>query len=336
MKRCVLSNSTTLLSKAIFVALALMVAAFNATAQVPVQSGSVRSVVNDNYRIGPGDLIDVVVSKNDTLSRTGLRVSNLGTIQLAMMDTDFEAACLTERQLADAIKEKYRKFLVDPFVNVAVRESNSYPVAVLGAVNSPGRFQMQRQVRLIELLTFVNGLGPNAGSHVNIIRNTSRPYCSEGRLVIPSDGGEELISLSLPKVLQGGEQNNPLIVAGDIVSVAPADVVNAYIQGNVRSAAVINLKEPVTLTQAIAIAGGTSEGAQLDKVTIRRQIEGSINREVLLINVKEIKQGKRDDVLILPNDIIEVPGPTGVRKVFQDIFRSIVPSITNLPTRVIL
>lgn len=320
-------------SSAIAFALVLLTATLSIAGQS--QGPPKQLPVNQDYKIGPGDLIDVVVSKNDVLSRTGIRVSNLGTIQLAMMDADIQAACLTERQLADAIKEKYRKFLVDPYVYVAVRESNSKPVAVIGAVNSPGRFQMQRSIRLVELLTFVNGLSPTAGQTAEIIRDSSRPYCADNRLIVPSEGGEELISVSLANALQGGEQNNPLIAAGDIVRIAPADVVNAYIQGNVRSAAAISLRDPVTLTQAIAMAGGPTEGAQLDKVTIRRQVPGSINREALLVNVKDITRGKRDDVLLRANDIIEIPGPSGFKKVFQDIIRTIVPTVTSLPVTVI-
>lgn len=294
-----------------------------------------QSIVNENYRVGPGDIIDVVVSKNDTLSRNGLRVSNKGTIQLPMLDNDVPAACLTERQLADEIKEKYKKYLVSPYVNVTVREFNSNPVAVIGAVNSPGRFQLQRPVRIAELLTFVNGPSTSAGRTIEIMRNSSRPYCDESKLVIPEDGGEELLTLTLADAFKGGESANPLVRAGDIIRIAEAGQMNAYIQGNVKSSAVINLKDPVSLSQAIAMAGGVTSGAQIEKIRIRRQISGSINREEIFVNLKEINKGVRDDVLLQANDIIEVPGPTGVKKVFQDLFRSVVPMVTQLPTRVI-
>lgn len=302
--------------------------------QTPAVEPPSRSIVNENYKIGPGDVLDVVVSKNE-LSLTGLRVSNQGTIQLKMLDDDVPAACLTERQLADAVKEKYRKYLVNPYVNVSVREFNSNPVAVIGAVNSPGRFQLQRQIRLVELLTFVNGPSTNAGRTAEIIRNIRRPYCEEVKLVTPVAGGEELISVALADAFKGGDQANPLIIAGDIVRVAQADQVNAYIQGNVRSSLAINLKEPVSLTQAIAMAGGLTSGAQLEKITIRRQIPGSLNRDEMVVNLKEINRRKKDDILLQPNDIIEVPGPSGAKKVFQDIVRTIVPTITQLPLRVI-
>lgn len=294
-----------------------------------------RSVVNENYRLGPGDILDVVVSKNDTLSRNGLRVSNTGTIQLPMLDSDVPAACLTERQLADEIRELYKKYLVYPYVNVTVREFNSNPVAVIGAVNSPGRFQLQRPIRIAELLTFVNGPSTNAGRTIEIMRRSSRPYCDESKFVIPDEGEDELLTLTLADAFKGGETANPLVQAGDIIRVAEAGQMNAYIQGNVRNGTAINLKDPVSLSQAIAIAGGVTSGAQLEKITIRRQIPGTINREVILINLREINQGVRDDVLLQANDIIEVPGPTGVKKVFQDLIRSVVPMVTQLPTRVI-
>lgn len=288
-----------------------------------------------NYKIGPGDLIDVIVTKNDTLSRTGVRVSSLGTIQLAMLDNDISAACLTESQLAERVKEAYKKYLVTPSVNVSVREFNSNPVAVIGAVNSPGRFQMQRPIRVAELLTFVNGPSANAGRTIDIIRDPSRPYCDGPALVIPAPASEELLSLNLADAFKGGEQANPLVKAGDIVRVAEVDKVNAYIQGNIRSSLAISLAEPVTLTQAIAMAGGPTAGAQLDKISIRRQITGSINRDELIVNIKEINQGKRDDVLLQPNDIIDVPGPSGTRKILGDIFRTIIPTITRFPVPMI-
>lgn len=290
---------------------------------------------NENYRLGPGDILDVVVSKNDTLSRNGLRVSNKGTIQLPMLDNDIAAACQTERQLADTIREQYKKYLVNPYVNVTVREFNSNPVAVIGAVNSPGRFQLQRPIRVIELLTFVNGPSSGAGRTIEIMRNSSRPYCDGPNFVVPEEGGEELLTLTLAEAFKGGETENPWIRAGDIVRIPEAAQMNAYVQGNVKNGTVISLKDPVSLSQAIAMAGGLTSGAQTDKIRIRRQIPGSINREEILVNLKEINQGTRDDLLVQVNDIIEVPGPTGVKKVFQDLFRSVVPMVTQLPTRII-
>lgn len=288
-----------------------------------------------NYKIGPGDVIDVVVAKNETLSRSGLRVGNDGTIQLPMLDDNVVAACLTERQLADSVKERYRKYLVSPFVNIAVREFNASPVAVIGAVNSPGRFQLQREYRLLELLALVNGPSSAAGNSVEILRYGNLAYCDGSKLIMPSEPKEDLIAVQLDDTFGGGDAANPVIMAGDIVRVSVADQVNAYIQGLVNSPMAIPLKGAVSLTQAIAMAGGVTNGAQLDKVVIRRPIPGSINRSAIAVNVKDIRLGKRDDVLLEPNDIVEVTGPTGIKKIFSDIVKTVVPTVTQLPLRVV-
>jgi polysaccharide export outer membrane protein len=316
----------------------LMVSAVNAQepeAAPPAPATTAQPAANPNYKIGPGDVLDVTVSKNAELSRAGLRVGNNGTIQLPMLDTDVPAACMTERELADSIKENYRKYLVNPYVNVTVREFNSNPVAVIGAVNSPGRFQLQRQIRLVELLTFVNGPSKTAGQTVEIIRDGGRSHCEGPTLIKPDGEGQELLSVNLANSFKNSEGGNPLIFAGDIVRIAEADQLNAYIQGSVRASLAISLKEPVTLTQAIAMAGGASPGAETTKVKIRRQIPNSINREEILANVKAINQGKSDDILLLPNDIVDVPGISGGKKIFHDFVTGLLPSITRLPLAVI-
>lgn len=296
------------------------------------------AVVNDNYRIGPGDVIDIVVAKNEALSRTGVRISDRGTLQLSMLDEDIPAACMTERQLANQIKEKYKKYIINPFINVAVREFNANPVALIGSVNSPGRFQIQRPTKVLELLALVNGPSANAGTSIEIIRTSNRPYCDGGTLVRNPDAGEDIILLPLAETLKGVETANPVVRAGDILRVTEqveVKKVNAYIQGNVKSSLTISLADPVTLSQAVAMAGGLAPDAVSEKIVIRRSVPNSINRNEIIVNLKAINQGKRDDVLLEANDIIDVPGPTGGKKVLKKIMDSIIPSIINLPTRVI-
>lgn len=306
----------------------------NVSAQNQASNTNGKNILAENYRIGVGDVIDVVVSQNEALSKGGVRVTNQGGIQLPMLDSDIPAACLTERELADRIRDKYKKYLLEPYVNVTVREFNASPVAFIGAVNSPGRFQLQRPVRLLELLTFVNGAKENADDTINIIRNQRMPYCEESKLVIPADADDELISVPLNETLKG--TNGRLYVkAGDIISINEADEKVAYLIGNVRSALTIKLKEPVTLTQAIAMAGGLSEGADIQKIKIKRRVTGSLAPTDMIVNLKEINQRKKEDILLEPNDIVEVPGPSGGKKILRDIMKTIVPSITQMPMRVI-
>ena len=164
----------------LFVGLAVVFAlSFGTQAQAP-QNVNV-SLESSNYLLGPGDVLKVLVLKQDILTQDGVRISNDGTIRLPMLDEPIRASCLTEGELSTQIEERYRKYILNPQVYVSIREYNSSGVAVIGAVNSPGRFQLQRPVRLLEILTFVNGPSVNAGKELQILRSSGFAGCL-GRL----------------------------------------------------------------------------------------------------------------------------------------------------------
>ncbi len=299
---------------------------------VAVEAVSVALDRSANYRIGPGDIIDIVVDNNDALSRKGVRVSNSGTIPLAMLSGDFPVACQTESDVADFIRGKYKKYLLDPRVTVTVKSFESKPVAVIGAVNSPGRFQLERSTRLLELLTLVKGPTPTAGRTIQLIRDFNPSLnCDAAEQTTPGEnqGEQELVTLTLSETLRGIEQANPWVRAGDVVTVLQAE--QAYIYGNVKSAMALSLREPVPITQAIVMAGGLSGGAQADKIKIARQVPGSLTRAEILVNLKDIRKGTKEDIYLQPNDLVEVPGPTGTRKFLGEIYKTIVPTIARLP-----
>lgn len=302
-----------------------LLAAIFVTAQTPQTEQAI--TVDPNYRIGIGDVLSVLVPKNQLLSTDTVRVGNDGAIRLPMLEGSIRAKCLTEAELSTEVTQRYKKYLLDPQVYVTIREFNSNPVAVVGAVNQPGRFQLQRPIRLLDLMTYVNGVSPNAGRDVRIIRSPYSQSCSANQTGFDSEGeeDEQIITLSISKVMDGDESANHYIYAGDIIQVSDAE--QAYIIGNVRRAVPVSLKEPVTLSSAIAMAGGVTDGAQIKKIKIMRQEEDSLNKTELIVNLKDINQRKAEDVLLQPNDIVEVPGPSGTKKFLRDIFRTIVPVI---------
>ena len=285
------------------------------------------------YQLGPGDVIDVVVVRNETLSRRGMRVDNNGLIQLPMLDEGIVAACRSEHELADLIKEKYRKFLLKPSVYVDIKEVNSQPVALIGAVNNPGRFQLRRDVRLLELLTFVNGPNNQAGNTVQIIRNSESPICEGTALVKNQNSADEILFVPLKETLQGKEEANPFVLKGDVIRVVEAD--QAYVIGNVKNAVTVSLNEPVTLTQALARAGGVLANSNTEKIKIVRQ-SNQQNREEIVVSLKDIRQKKITDIILQPNDIVEVPGESGSKKLLKDIIRTVTSGAATLPLRVIL
>jgi polysaccharide export outer membrane protein len=300
-----------------------------AEGQGPGQDAALKTA-DPLYRIGAGDVLNITVVKHPELSRELLRVDNTGSIRMPRIEGDIRAACRTEQELAGEIKSRLT-FLRSAYVEVAVKDYNSQPVAVLGAVNSPGRFQLQRPVRLLELLTFVNGPSGSAGQKVNIIHAPDSMRCEEDSA--ERTEGEGFVSFRLEETLRATDSANPVLRPGDIVRIPEADEV--YLIGNVRNPQKIALKVPITLSQAVAMCGGVLPDSNAEKIRITRQTDGAQGRTELVVDLKAINKRQQEDLALLPNDIIEVPGATGIKRAMQGIAKTLLPGLSMLPIRVI-
>lgn len=291
----------------------------------------------DLYRIGPGDVLDIRVFSRPTLSREAVRVDNKGTIQMPWIDAQIQAACRTERELTEEITAKYRRYLRTPQVDVFIREYNSKPVAVIGAVNTPGRFQLQRQVRLLELLTYVNGPAERAGRSIQIIHAEDSYSCTanENSTAAGLDQSNEpgaVTSLLLNDVQRSKEGANPIVRPGDIVTVLEADQV--YIVGNVIKPSSLSLKDTMTISQAIAMAGGLLPDSKKERVRIIRQMPGG--KKEIYVDLLAIDKQRAEDVTLAANDIVDVPSSnTTSKKILRGVLSSFFPSLGQLPVRVV-
>src|SRR5678809_1738756 len=220
---------------------------------------------DDRYRIGPGDVLDIRVYNRPQLSREAVRVEGNGMIRMPLVENDIQAACMTEGELAKEISTRYARFYRNLQVDVFIKEYHSKQVAIIGAVNDQSRFELQRRVRLLELLTYAKGPSPRAGQTINIIHSTASSPCKKED---ETDASAAFTSYKLSDVLQGNPKSNPYLEAGDIVTLPEADQV--YVVGNVFMPLTIALKEPITLTRAIAMAGGLKQDTRKDKIRVLR------------------------------------------------------------------
>jgi len=299
-------------------------------------SGPVAAHKDRRYRIGPGDVLDIRVFNRPQLSRDAVRVDNQGMIRMPLIEDDIRAACLTEGELAKEIATRYLKYQRHPNVDVFVKEYNSQTVAVIGAVNKPGRFQMQRQIHLFELLTYVEGPSDHAGRTIQVVHTPGTLSCDAPPAAqtaeTDEDAGLELVTYKLSDTLQADEKANPIIRPGDIVRIPDAD--QAYVVGNVKNSGPIPLRDPVTVTRAIAMAGGVLQDSKLDKIVIVRQTPGSAVKTEIPVNLKAINKHQATDIALLPGDIVNVPESTG-RSVLRNLLGSVGPAAATLPVRVI-
>lgn len=296
-------------------------------------NGAQPANADTRYRIGPGDVLDVRVARAPELSRDAVRVDQGGMIRMPMLDVDIPAACYTEAELAQNIAKLYKKYKNDPHVDVFVKEFQSQPVAVIGAVHASAQFKLQRQVRLLELISLAGGPTESAGQTIQIVHAGGGPFCEQsGPTTTDSNDASSIVAYKLVDTLKGVPEANPLVRPGDIVSIPLADQV--FVLGNVLKPSAIPLKEPLTVSRAIAIAGGTAPSTKKDKVRILRQIPGTTQKQEIFVDLKAIEKNKAEDVALIANDVVDVP-ISGTKSILRSLLGTVVPTISQLPVRVI-
>lgn len=286
------------------------------------------SANDDLYHIGAGDVLEVRVFNRPQLSRESVRVDNRGMIHMPLIESEIRAGCRTEAQLAAEIAGLYLKYQRHPTVDVFIKEYSSRPVAVMGAVSKPGQFQLQRRVRLLELVSLAGGPSERAGQRVLIAHGADQSSCADNNAAA-SDGFE---SFDLNSTLKGEDAANPYVRSGDIITVPEAQQV--FVVGNVLRPMSIPIKEKITLSQAVAMAGGTMPDSRKNSIHVLRQLPGSATKSEIVVDLEAINKRQADDIQLEPNDIIDVPTSTG-RRIFRGLISAVAPAASSLPVRVI-
>ena len=274
-------------------------------------AASLRS--DERYRIGYRDKLSVQVFRHADLNQN-VTVNPNGTINLFRLSEPISAVCKTERELANDIAAAYRKdYLKNPEVQVVATEQLSQAVAVIGAVEKGGPFFLNRKAHLLEVIAFAGGPSKDAGSRVLVARGGSNANCQNQGTGTETEG---LYSFRIRDLQEGKERF--IMQPGDIVSVLKADLIFVY--GNVNKQGQVEMREPLTLTQAIVSAEGFKPASNKDKVRILRERPGSLEREEIVVDMNAVSKGKEQDRYLLPNDIVAVS---------EDRAKSIVNSVTR-------
>ena len=125
----------------------------------------------DIYRIGPGDIIDIRVWREDQVTRDGLLVRPDGYISLPLVD-DVKAAGMTPMELKKRLTEALGQYLAKPRVYVVVKEPNSHSVSVLGNVIKPGQYNMTKPTNVLQALAMAGGFNEWASKDNVIVVRT--------------------------------------------------------------------------------------------------------------------------------------------------------------------
>jgi polysaccharide export outer membrane protein len=291
------------------------------------------TTIPQEYRIGADDLLDVNVFEAPEMNRE-VRVSASGEISLPLLGA-VQATGMTPRELETELERRlHETYMKDPHVAVFVREMQSHPVSVMGAVRRPGVFQIRGTKTLLEVLALAEGLADDAGESVIILHGAGvenapetpseksatllEPFKSAenpqkaGAAPVEGDSNqppaETAVQVNLKDLLDSADpRHNPEVYAGDIVKVSRAGVV--YVVGAVHRPGGFTLKtnEKISVLQAIALSEGLTRTAAHGGARIIHTDEHSGTRKETPIDLGKVLSGKAPDPVLGARDILFVP-----------------------------
>jgi len=298
-----------------------------------------------------GDIVDVDVLGSleydwrGTLNQEGF-LNGLDALENRVF-----ALCRSEDEVAVEIAKAYSKILRDPKVVVKILDRSNRPNSTLfGAVRMPQRFQIKRTVNLSELIILAGGFTDKASGEIQIFRPASLS-CSdviakknpavnsdvEGReryISARQDNGSQFINIRITDLLSGKKDSNIQILAGDIITVFEAQPI--YVIGGVTNPRQIATRSQMTVSRAVATAGGVSKDGDPKQVTIYRR-EGT-ETKIIETDLEKIKANQLEDNLLQAFDIVEISQKGGSKRKYPPILQvdgSRSDNSVKLPLRII-
>jgi len=149
----------------------LMSLAVSVIAAEVVDSAAKLSSGSGSYLIGPGDVLNISVWKEEGM-KLDVLVRPDGEITFPLAG-EMKAGGLTTKALSDELVKKLKKYIPHPSVTVTVLRSVSNKIYVIGKVNRPGEFIATGYMDVLQALTMAGGLTPYAESdEIKIMRRT--------------------------------------------------------------------------------------------------------------------------------------------------------------------
>lgn len=244
-----------------------------------VPASAADPVVNTN------DVLEVSVYDHPEMAAT-VRVDGQGMVALPLINrikvqglTVSEASAQIARLLADG-------YIVNPQVNVFVKNFREQKASILGQVVKPGVYDINTKTTLLELISMAGGLAPEAGDQATLKRDGTRDAA----------GKSQETTVDLRRLVDQGDSSlNVQIMEGDKVFIAKAGLF--YVTGEVKKADSYKYQDKLTVIKAITMAGGFTDTASKGSVRIVRKVNG---KEEVLSKVDM-------DTLVQPDDVVVVP-----------------------------
>lgn len=318
--------------------------------EAAVEKQASQTVVVEENLIHFGDLIDVdVVGSVDYDWRGALTPEGFLSL-VTYNENPIFALCRDEEAVAADVAKAFGRILRQPKVVVKILDRSNRPPSVLyGAVKTPQRFRINRPAFLNELIINSGGFTEKLSGEIQIFRPKNLNCLSETTAKVNEKGDAEsrerfvaaaqdvtsqYINIKISDLLMGKKEANPQILSGDVITVLEAESV--YVIGGVANPKQVSFRSQITVSRAVASAGGLTKDALAQKVTIFRR--ENKNTKIIEVDLDKAKTNPSEDVLLQASDIIDVAQRGSSKRNYPPIIKIVEPvgkNMTELPLRII-
>jgi len=258
------------------------------------------------YVLGPNDKIsirtnDVEETKYEVRIGLDVRVTLPQIGQLT-------AVGLSVEQLQKEIATRLEKYVRRPDVTVEISEFHSQPISVIGAVKTPGVYQVEGRKTLAEVLAMAGGTNESASYQVKITRRPEWGILPLSGATLDATSRCSVAQVDLKVLTEALDpQQNIEVRPNDVISVPRAATI--YVAGEVKRAGPVALTERrnISVLQALSDAEGLAPDAAPQKTRILRLEPQSERRVEILVDVRKIYEGRANDVPLQSEDILFIP-----------------------------
>jgi polysaccharide export outer membrane protein len=142
---------------------------FAATILLAPSAHAQTNVIDNAYKIQPGDVLTVSVWKEVDL-QAEILVRPDGGLSFPLAG-DIQVQNQSVEQLQQLLTERLRKYIPDPVVTVAVKLAAGSRIYIIGKVNRPGDYPLSRQLDVMQALSLAGGTTPFASvNNIEILR----------------------------------------------------------------------------------------------------------------------------------------------------------------------
>lgn len=246
------------------------------------------------YLVGPADVLAIKVFDEPGLSGN-FNVDSDGTITfqfLGRVEVKGKTLSAVEEMLTTGLRAG---FVNKAQVSVQIEAYHSRSIYVLGEVKAPGKYTIEGQVTLLEVIAKAGSFTPAAGPEIVVQRY--KDGMAAAVAAAPAQPGSkdtaEIVRVSIDELKNGRFTANFLLQDSDTILVPAAE--RYYVTGFIKTPGSFILRPGMTVQQAIAEAGGLTERGSNRGIKITRKVNG-----------KDVEIDAKMSDLIRPNDTIKV------------------------------